>query len=173
MGKRGPAPKENVQRRNAESRPVMVEDDPKRKVVVPVLTTYVIEGDEVEGHGARKSTFKVTRTITYGAHARERWQDLWNSPLAQQYRPEMMDPLWRWIKLVDRFHHLGDHSVLKDLLQIEKEYALTWSAQKRERLMFFRTPTNTAAAEVDPDAPATAVRTDAERRARVKAVADG
>ena len=175
MGERGPVPKENPQRRNKESKTEVIRVDPDRKVRVPSLGSYRLEIEVVEGRGATKEVYTETETVDFGPTSRAMWQQLWESPLAAGFRPEMHAALRRWVVFADRFFDRGDHTVEKAMLALEKEFGMTLFAQRRARMLFFSGPQHEADAAADPvdhGATTPAVRTDAERRARVKAVAN-
>lgn len=134
MGQRGPMPSENPKRRNKESQPHVIEVGGEEREIPPI-GSYQYMWEVVEGSGRDRVVTTETVEREFLPESVEAWEKVWSSQLAGEFRDEMQQALRRWIILVDRFNR-GDHSVSKELLPLEKEFALTWSAQKRERLKF-------------------------------------
>jgi len=128
-------PSENPKRRNKESQPHVVGALGDEESPIPPIGTYQYRWEVVEGSGKDRVVTEEVVEREFLPESVEAWDHLWGSQLAAEFRPEMRQALRRWIILVDRFNR-GDHSVNKELLPLEKEFALTWSAQKRERLKF-------------------------------------
>jgi hypothetical protein len=140
-------PSENPKRRNKESKPHVVDAlGDECPCTIPPIGTYQYMWEVVEGSGKDRVVTMETVEREFLPESVEAWDRVWLSQLAAEFRDEMQQALRRWIILVDRFNR-GDHSVTKDLLPLEKEFALTWSAQKRERLKFEDKPKDGAGEE--------------------------
>lgn len=133
MGTRGPMPKENARRRNAESQPHVV--DGARVEPLPLPDSYRWLLEQVSGTGRDRTVELVEIVREFDSETVEYWRLITTGQLAAEYRPEMVPALHRLVVLYDRWVR-GDHSVNVELRAMEKEFALTWSTQKRERLKF-------------------------------------
>lgn len=144
MGSRGPMPTKTAKRRNKETRPHEINPTPPT------------------GHPKLPATYRTTdgTTTRFLKDTRQAWRTWWSHQLSSDYQTNTHPGMLVVAVLYDRA--LRGEKVHADLKAWMKEYGLTWDSQQRARLVF---KDQTATEEPEP------VKTDDERRSRVKAVA--
>lgn len=144
MGSRGPMPTGRAKRRHLDSRPVVISERAAAAGVPDLPPHWTMRSKHTEGRGAQRVVWFETDEYMFSDHAIRAWERVWCSPLASEFRPEMMEGLYRWIRLIDRLWQLGDESVGAEITRLEKEFGLTWESQKRARLSFEDIPVGEA-----------------------------